>query len=192
MATTTNGSVRLTFEGNNVSPVWSIDGRSVYFLSERTGTNGLDGFKKAADNSSDAEQLWTAEGESALTSISPDGRWLIVVEDGGPGGRDLARFSLQADSGGIPTEYLRTGDNEADGAVSPDGQWLAYWLRSPEADGLFVRSFPDATGLQRVSDVGVVGVDPVWAPDGGALYFSRWEHADPVPCGGHDRQLVLR
>jgi serine/threonine-protein kinase len=160
---------QLTFEGTNRTPVWSPDGRLVYFLSERSGTNGFDGFMKAADGGSDAIQLWTAEGETALSSISPDGRWLVVSEQGAT--RDIALFELRADSAATITGFLRGPAHEAEAVISPDGQWIAYWLQSDETQGIFVRRFPDGSGLQRVSNEGFNSFDPVWSPDGRSLYF---------------------
>jgi serine/threonine-protein kinase len=162
---------QLTFEGTNVSPAWSVDGRWVYFLSERTDTDGSDGFRRAADGSSQAERLWTAEGEAAITSISPDGRWLVVGEDRPDTGLDIGLAALGTDSVSVGA-YLRSDLDESEGVVSPDGRWMAYLSRvADRADGVFVRGFPEPTGLWRVSDVSEAGHDPVWAPDGRAIYY---------------------
>ena len=76
--TESRNNTQLTFEGRNGSPVWSIDGDYVYFLSERSGTEGMDGFRRVADGSTSAEQLWIAGGEEGLTGMSADGHWLVV------------------------------------------------------------------------------------------------------------------
>jgi serine/threonine-protein kinase len=159
---------QLTFEGTNVSPVWSPDGSYIYFLSERPGTDGFDGFRRAVDGSSGTEQLWTAEGEAAITSASPDGRWLVVGDGTVAMRGDLSLAVLDTDSVSL-REYLRSDLGENEGVVSPDGRWLAYWGETgPNESGIFVRGFPEPIGLWRVS---ASGHDPVWAPDGSAIYY---------------------
>ena len=165
----TGTSSQFTFEGQSRSPIWSPDGRFLYFMSTRTGTDGADAFRKAADGASEAEQLWRREGEEIrLTSIGPRGSWLVVGETDATGGDlDMSLAFLGADSVSF-REYLRAEDwNEHEGAISPNGRWLAY--NSGElGGGIFVRGFPEPTGQRRVSDA---GTDPVWAPDGSALYY---------------------
>ena len=46
---------------------------------------------------------------------------------------------------------------------------MAYTSSEQGPEQIFVRGFPDPVGQWRVSENG--GYDPVWAPDGTALYF---------------------
>ena len=82
----------------------------------------------------------------------------------------MSLASLGADSVSF-REYLRADWNEAEGAISPNGRWMAYF--SAEVDGLpqiFVRGFPEPIGQWLISE-GQVAYGPVWAPNGSALYY---------------------
>ena len=177
--TATETPTQLTFEGVNSTPIWSKDGRFVYFLSERAGTQGFDGFRKLVDGSQGAEQLWSAaEGEEGLTSISPDSRWLVVARRTPAENLRLSLVDLTADSVSF-RPYRPGGPGEMEGAIHPNGRWMAY-ASSELAGGqgrsgaILIRGFPEPTGGWRVSRAGEEGsYEPVWAPSGDALYFTN-------------------
>ena len=171
MTIETGTNTQLTFEGTSRGPIWSPDGLFVYFLSTRPGTEGPDLFRKAADGASDAEQLWQrGGGEVTLTSIASDGSWLVVGEDNPDTGRDVALASLGTDSVSF-REYLRADWTELEGTISPNGRWMAYTSNELGYQQVFVRGFPEPIGQWRVSE-GNNSFDPIWAPDGSALYFA--------------------
>jgi serine/threonine-protein kinase len=165
-------SRQFTFQGENASPVWSPDGRWLYFLSERAGTEGLDGFRKRSDGTGDAEALWTFAGEQALTSASSDGRWLVLHTFAGGG--MVHTFDLEGGEGAVPRPYLGEGQVEStyEGALSPNGRWLAYTENVNGAQTLYARGFPEPSGQWRISGVGRSGYDAVWSPTGDAIYYS--------------------
>ena len=166
----TGTNTQLTFEGTSRGPIWSPDGLFVYFISARPGTEGPDLFRKAADGASEAEQLWSrAGGDFTLTSIAPDGSWLVVGEINTGANPDVALASLGADSGSF-REYLGADWTEAEGAISPNGRWMAYTSDALGGQQVFVRGFPEPIGQWRVSE-GNLAFDPIWAPDGSALYY---------------------
>ncbi|MEJ2206623.1 MAG: hypothetical protein P8170_21235 [Gemmatimonadota bacterium] len=164
----TRANRQFTFEGENFEPLWSHDGAYVYFTSIRDGSQGEDGYRKAVDGASPAEHLFTRDGDQHLQSRSPDGRWLVLVEEGAERGRDLLVADLESDPVTV-REYLAADFDEIEGAVSPNGRFLAYASDELGTWQVFVRGFPDPVGQWRVSEVS--GHDPVWAPDGSALYF---------------------
>lgn len=63
---------RLTFaEANDWAPVWSPDGKDIYFTSIRSGKAQI--YRKAADGSTDAELLAPSEKDQYSYSVSLDG-----------------------------------------------------------------------------------------------------------------------
>ena len=162
-------SVRPGFEGTSRGPIWSPDGLFVYFMSVRPGTDGPDLFRKAADGASEAEQLWRrGGGERTLTSIARDGSWLVVGEVN-TGDADVALAFLGADSVSS-RDYLGADWVEAEAALSPNGRWMAYTSGERGGRQVFVRGFPEPIGQWRLSEANNA-FDPVWAPDGSALYY---------------------
>ena len=153
---------------NSDLPWWSRDGRYVYFTQFAPGTISWDGFRRLADGSEEAEQLYRRDGSSWPLSMSLDGTQLLVMEQTQDRGYDLVIMSEDGDSV-IFTDYLRADWNEVMATISPDGNRVAYVSDESGVREVYVRSFPDAEDRTPVSDRG--GTEPVWAPDGSAIYF---------------------
>ena len=65
---------------------------------------------------------------------------------------------------------LRTEFSELNAAISPDANWLAYESNASGQYEIYVRPFPDVdSGRWQVSTEG--GEKPLWAPDGGELFY---------------------
>ncbi len=157
---------RLTFQGNNLYPVWSPDGRYVMFGSRLEGTLDHDIFRKVADGSGPPELVLQAEYANFAQSWADDGT--ILYRTRSPGGLDLSVLQ-SGDSTGTP--YLAEEWNEYAGAVSPDGRWVAYVSNETDANEVYVRAFPEPAGRWQVSQGG--GSEPIWAPDGRTIYYWR-------------------
>ena len=67
------------------------------------------------------------------------------------------------------SDYLRANWNETSGTLSPDGRWLAYVSDESGIPEVYVRTFPVADAQRIISSGG--GTQPLWAPDGSAIYF---------------------
>jgi Tol biopolymer transport system component len=155
----------LTFEGNNLYPVWSWDGKRVAFASNRAGTDDL--YWRPADGSGVAEPLLTGDHGQYPGSFSRDGRLLIYREDHPDTGRDIWFLLLEGD--GTPQAYLTTPHDEYTPQLSPDGRWLAYTSNVSGLDEVYVGAFPDAGAPRRVSVDG--GTEPQWGPAGRELFY---------------------
>ena len=68
-------------------------------------------------------------------------------------------------------------------AFSTDGHWFAYASDAGGKSQVFVQRFDQSSPAQQISKAG--GSNPLWAPDGGGLYFLDPRHAlMEVPCRG--------
>lgn len=104
--------VRLTFtSARNDHPAWSPDGRTLAFVSERSGRREL--FLMNADGT-DQRALVVDQGDIRLPRFSPDGRW-IVFSSNRDGDFDLYLVSVDG------KEFRRLTDHPADD-YSPDWQ----------------------------------------------------------------------
>ena len=149
------------------SPVWSPDGRSVIFRSNRELKNPL--WMRGIDGGESERRLIVgADGSDLLpTDWSPDGR-VVLVERSPPGGsRDLVSLAMPA--GDRLEPWLATPFNEREARFSPDSRWVAYQSDESGADEIYIRAFSTPGPSQRVTAKG--GTFPVWGRDGRALYF---------------------
>lgn len=157
----------ITFDGTATRPVWSADGRELFYLAERNGKNVV--IRKRADGTG-AESV-VAEDPRWIyeVALSPDGAWVLYRTDFNAVGRgDILARSLRDDSG--PRELFAGPAEESAPAVSPDSRWIAYVSDETGRYEVWVRPFPDvAAGRWQVSLAG--GIEPVWSPNGGELYF---------------------
>ena len=157
---------RLTFDpGFDRGPVWSPDGRRVAFSAARDGAANI--YWQAADGAGSAEGLTQENRASLPQSFSPDGKHLVFSQpDSTP--RDLGVVMLEGDR---KTQLvLNTAFDETNGAISPDGRFLAYESDESGRKEIYVRPFPDVTGGRwQVSNGG--GTRPLWSRNGRELFY---------------------
>ena len=169
IADATRGTLNVvtTGEANDSWPIWTPDGQHVVFTSARDGELGF--FRKSADGTGDVERLATIEGANGLVadSWSPDGSRLVFTLFAQGTGGDIGVLSLEGDRSWEP--LLETTRHEANPAISPDGQWIAYTSSDTGRNEVYVQRFPDLGERQQISTSG--GGDPIWSPDGTALYY---------------------
>ena len=129
--------IRLTTRGHNANPVFSPDGRYVYFSSDRSGRWQL--WRQGVEGAP-AEQLTHDDLENTHPYVSPDGRWVAFLSFG-RGATDrrtlrearLRRLSL-ADGAVDELATLIGGEGSlAAYPWAPDGQHLAFvsYQRAP-------------------------------------------------------------
>ena len=159
---------RLTFEKDNLRPVWMSDGRHVVFSSNRQGGSNL--FRKSVDGSRETERLMPSmSGWQFATSVSPDGRFLAFMQEESDTQQDIWVLPLGGDGEREPQLIVRTRFFDGQGAFSPDGRWLAYVSDESGRYEVYVRPFPDPGRRWQVSTNG--GREPLWSQDGRELFF---------------------
>ena len=153
-----------TGPNEDLLPTWSPDSQRIYFSSNRTGN--FDVYSQSADGAGKERVEFAGEGTQMLSSITPDGLRLLVVENY----RDIGTLTLAQPNRLEP--LLRTEFDEWIPVVSPDGAWMAY--ESNESGSqveIFLRPFPGVgTRREKVSING--GRFPLWGrPGSGELYY---------------------
>ncbi|HSH76011.1 MAG TPA: hypothetical protein VLA09_10045, partial [Longimicrobiales bacterium] len=144
-------------------PKWSPDGAFIYFS---VGSSGVQ--RRRADRSQDAEQLTEPGTVRYVTSVAPDGALATVREQSEDRGWDLRLMRLGPD--GVELEDLLVADwDEYTADVSRDGRWVAYAATEEGEQRVYVRSFPEIGEKHAVSSG--PGTQPLWAPDGTAIYY---------------------
>ena len=79
-------------DGEDLSPVWSSDGRHVYFVSNRSGK--LEVFRLTPGTTGEPELIVSSDRPMTPMSESPDGRRLLLTAESETSGSDLAMLDL--------------------------------------------------------------------------------------------------
>jgi serine/threonine protein kinase/Tol biopolymer transport system component len=157
---------RLAYEGTwDYRPSWTPDGRSLLFISDRSGHSAV--YREPADGSASATLVQDDPRAIDEGMLSADGRWLIY-RTGSGAGRDVYAVRTGADS--TPVPIATSSFEEYAPALSPDGRWIAYVSNESDPPQVYVRPFPDAAGARwQVSRAG--GSEPMWSHSGRELFY---------------------
>jgi len=161
---------RLTFEGSNVRPSWTADGRSLlYFSSLQGGNSNLE--RRRADGTSGPETLLDAS--RAIWEVVPTADTsVLIVRLGVPPTRDiyLLQRAKGAGDSAITPLIANEGFEEVAPELSPDGRWIAYASNESGRYEVYVRPFPAVNeGRWQISGNG--GNEPLWAHGGRELFY---------------------
>jgi serine/threonine protein kinase/Tol biopolymer transport system component len=156
---------RLTLDpAVDYAPIWSPDGGSIVFASNRDGPSDLFTIPSGG-GARDASLVASAEVKHP-TDWALDGR-LIVFESRSEQ-TDWDLWTVPA-GGGRAVPLLQTEFAERLGRLAPNGRWLAYVSNETGRDEVYVRPFPPAAGKWMISTAG--GTEPRWRRDGGELFY---------------------
>jgi Tol biopolymer transport system component len=150
----------------DISPIWSVDNRYVYFASERDGRQGI--YRRAPDGTGSDELLFTSDEHKTLMSVSPDGQLLLYhsrKDPRTPG--DIWALRLTGDRSAYAV--LATPYDEAGASLSPDGKWLAYHSNDLQSNQVYAQAFPGGGHRIRISSTS--GAGPMWSADGKVIYY---------------------
>jgi Tol biopolymer transport system component len=161
-----NVTSRFTFaEADDNNPIWSPDGKRLFFSSSRDGISNL--YHALSDRPGSEELLLRTSAWKVADDVSPDGRFL-VYETTDPKRRvDLWILPLSGDR--TPNPLVATPFGEFAAQISSDGRWIAYTSNESGRDEVYVQAFPGLGGKWQVSTAG--GGAPRWSRDGKQLFY---------------------
>jgi serine/threonine-protein kinase len=165
---------RLTFEGFDIYPEWTPDGRMVSFSRSTVASTDRNIVMKAADGSGVAEVVADLPMSQVEGLWSPDGEWLVLRQGDRGRGQNADLAALKIGSDDPPEELLTTPFMERSPTFSPDGRWLAYASTESGRDEVYIRPFPGPGGRWQVSSGG--GSEPRWAHSGRELFYRSGTH----------------
>jgi Tol biopolymer transport system component len=159
-------AVRLTDDpGSEFDPVWSPDGRSILFNSNRAGPLAL--YRRAADGSGADELVVSREVSLTTPDWSPVEDVLLYSADAEAGKGDIEKLPLGP--GATASDFLATPFSEREPAFSPDGRWVAYTTNMSGRDEVYIRAFAGDPRQIPVSLDG--GTAARWRGDGREIFF---------------------
>ncbi len=161
----TGRGIRLTFQDENQSPLWSRDGKSIFYA-----TNTGDVWKvhrRSADGNGEPEELLSAKERHLPYSMHPTEPVLALSTVPSANDSDIVMLSL--DDRKI-TPFIKTAFKEDAPKFSPDGRSVAYFSMETGKVQVYIQPWGVAEGTRTpVSSSG--GMLPVWARSGNELFF---------------------
>jgi eukaryotic-like serine/threonine-protein kinase len=164
----------------NWGPVWSADGKAIYFSSTRSGVSDL--YEHLMGNNEEHNLLSGTKRLAALDA-SRDGKYLLYEDLDPSSAADLWVLPLSGERKPFP--FIKTNYMETSARFSPDGHWVAYASNESGNYEIYVQSFPATGQAIRISSEG--GIDPRWRRDGRELFFvssDGWLMATDVKTEG--------
>jgi serine/threonine-protein kinase len=164
---------RFTFgSGTETFPVWSADGRRLYYSSNSANMVGL--VTKGIDGGQ--ETVIGLRGSGFFpTTLSPDGGVLL-----GRGIRtasfDILAFPLSSNE--PVAALIASAANETEASFSPDGRYVAYQSDETGRSEIFVQTYPSG-GRWQVTTTG--GTEPRWTSKGRELVYRNGPTIVAVP-----------
>ncbi|HEU4389592.1 MAG TPA: LpqB family beta-propeller domain-containing protein [Blastocatellia bacterium] len=149
----------------NLWPMWSGDGRNLYYMSDRSGAENIwgqtpGGPPRQITRFRDGRLLWP--------TISYDGRAIVFERnlgiwklDTASGQTEQVRISRRGAPAGPAIEHLRLNDQIREIQLSPDGKKLAFVVRGE----IFATSAKDGGDAARVTYTAANEFEIAWAPD---------------------------
>jgi serine/threonine protein kinase/Tol biopolymer transport system component len=164
------------------NPVWSVDGRTIYFRCDWRGPPDV--YRVTVGAPETAAPVVVRPGVQLPEDVSPDGRSLIFTEFVRRTNGDLWLFPLAG--GGEAVALTQTPFDEKGARFSPDGRWLAYYSNESGNREVYLRPVAETGERVRVSSGG--GTMPRWRHDGKELFYLAPDKAVmSVPLGSGGR-----
>ncbi len=174
-----NGArTRLTFDdATHVMPSWSADGQRIAYMAQSGATSmaGTELHARLANGGGEDEVLLSIKNVAEPVSLtwpqwSPDGRYLVYMEQAGPTGSTVWAMPTSGDKKPqLVIKPLSPAGKVTFFRISPDGHWLAYSSLDGTREEIYVTSFPSGNGRWQISRDG--GTFPVWRHDGKEIYY---------------------
>ena len=170
IADLTSGRIRqVTDDRENIKSEtlhWSADGRTLYFISSRTGGNHLWQVKATGGA---AEIVRSLSTPMTSFSIARQANTLAYIND-----QEDTQIEIFETNGSGKRSCLINASRADRGAVwSPDGSQVVFTSNRTGWDELWLVQ-KDCTGLRQLTSFREVGVgSPRWSPDGRWITFDR-------------------
>ncbi|HVT57912.1 MAG TPA: protein kinase [Thermoanaerobaculia bacterium] len=157
----------------NWNPVWSPEGRYLYFASDRSGTMNL--WRVPIEEESgrvlgEPEPVTTSPEACRMLSVSKDGHRILYATDDTRSNLERIAFNPGSEQAeGQPSPVTQGPRLVRSGDVSPDGNRIVFDTYAPQEDLFIIH--PDGSGLRRLTDDHWKNRGPRWSPDGSRIVF---------------------
>jgi eukaryotic-like serine/threonine-protein kinase len=157
----------------NWNPVWSPDGRYLYYASDRSGSMNLWRVpvdQRTGELRGEPQPVTVSSSPSALLSLSRDGRRIVYAADDRRSNLERVGFdAAAARAAGAPVAITQGARLVRSGELSPDGKSLAFYASTPREDLFLIGA--DGSGQRQLTDDFFKDRHPRWSPDGRRILF---------------------
>ena len=154
-----------------VWPMWSKDGRTIYYVSDRSGAQNvwardLGGKARQVTQFKDGRVLWPSIGYDGRTIVF-ERNFQIWKMDTGNGRAQAVSITRRGAPAGPAVEHLRLTDQISEIALAPDGKKIAFVVRGE----VFAASTTDGGDAARVSFTPAEESQVAWSADSRRLAY---------------------
>jgi len=157
------------------NPVWSPDGKHLYFASDRGGQMNL--WRVAIEEKTGIvkgppEPLTTPSPYAQHLSFSRDGRRAAYVSQ--VSSKNILKAEFNPDTAlltGRPIAVTEGFKHTAQPNLSPDGEWFVYSTQGEQQEDLFIIDKDGAGPARQLTDDHFKDRHPRWSPDGKRIVF---------------------
>ncbi|HEY1380219.1 MAG TPA: MdsD protein, partial [Gemmataceae bacterium] len=171
----TNHRRLTTFDGQDGSPMWSPDGKALYYVTEQFGTANVARLDLTSPGAVPQRVTFHADDAVRRARISRNGEWIVyecgadlyVVPVAGGPPRKLA-IEVHADDKTNAERVVTLTRDATEYAPAPDEKHVAFVAHGQ----VFLCPLPDGGRATRLTESPAYDHGIAWAPDGKKLVFA--------------------
>jgi len=156
------------------NPIWSPDGKQFTYFWYDANLEGCEFHIANADGTNDKV---IAKGKDALYPIawSPDGKYILCVNESIQGGNEVILFSLKDKSRRVLKSTKKYGRKAN---FSPDSKFIVHDMQQSEGSrdmDIYIMSL-DGLADHKITSNTANDLEPIWSPDGKYILFISDRH----------------
>lgn len=159
---------KLTVSARGGTPIWSGDGRRLYFALEKGQHYQV--FAKNADDSGSEQLVFPSDSGETPTQLSRDGTSMLTIRTPPDGSNELLlRFVGAGAARSEPKLLVKSPFVDGPASLRPGGGLIAFQAEDTGRPEIYVRPTSGEERKWQVSNDG--GANPLWSPDGKEIFY---------------------
>ena len=157
---------KFTSKGHNFWPVWTPDGKSIYFPSGKSEGPSVSIAGKLFKGTESSEILIKGLNPMQPKAFTRDGNILLYHQVESATGFDIHMYDMEK---GESKPFLTGSFEERKPYLSPTDKWVLYESNESGILEVYVTDFPNKTLKKQISSLG--GYEPIWSHKGDRIFY---------------------